>query len=344
MTESKIAVIGAGVSGLTTAIVLAERGYDVEVFAEKSAAHSTSAVAAAIWFPYHIGDPENPQSVADVDRWALTTLQRLEALIPPDGVPDERNPVSKIEFRIVSNATRNEAQRVYADPKWECLQPRDLDAAERLGREFGYSIQVPLIDTPYYLAYLEKRLGNRLHLGQRIDQISSIDPRFSVIVNCTGIKGPKLSPKYAPELDPGRGVVLIGHTSQRYALLDADGGEQFLYIVPRLVSGTCVIGGSDTRDDNEETDETEGREIFNRCAAADPSLTKESSMGIVGLRPVRKKGVRLELDSDHDGRAVVHNYGHGGGGFTVSWGCAEEAADLVTQAAERYSRASPARR
>ena len=332
MTERKIAVIGAGVSGLTTAIVLAERGYDVELFAEKSAAHSTSARAAAIWFPYHIGDPENPQSVADVDRWALRTLQRLEALIPVDGVPSERSPVSTIEFRIVSNVTSNDDQRVYADPKWKCLQPRDLDAAERLGRTFGYSIQVPLIDTPYYLADLEQQLGDRIHLGQRFDAISDVDPRFSVIVNCTGIQGPQLAAKDESVMKPGRGVVLTGHSSRPYALLDADGGEQFLYIVARLVSGTSVIGGCDTTSWNEETDEAEGREIFDRSAAADASLTTDSFMGNVGLRPVRKAGVRLDLERAADGRPVVHNYGHGGGGFTVSWGCAEEAADLVAQA------------
>ena len=45
----------------------------------------------------------------------------------------------------------------------------------------------------------------------------------------------------------------------------------------------------------------------------------------VGLRPFRRGGVRLEVE----GR-VIHNYGHGGSGFTVSWGCAEEVAALVT--------------
>ena len=43
----------------------------------------------------------------------------------------------------------------------------------------------------------------------------------------------------------------------------------------------------------------------------------------VGLRPARPS-VRLEAE----GR-VVHNYGHGGAGVTLSWGCAEEVRDLV---------------
>jgi D-amino-acid oxidase len=48
---------------------------------------------------------------------------------------------------------------------------------------------------------------------------------------------------------------------------------------------------------------------------------------VVCVRPARSS-VRLESERFEDGR-VVHNYGHGGAGFTVSWGCAEEVARLV---------------
>jgi len=49
----------------------------------------------------------------------------------------------------------------------------------------------------------------------------------------------------------------------------------------------------------------------------------------VGLRPFRRSGVRLERDQLRDGRMVIHNYGHGGSGFTLSWGCAREVVDLA---------------
>ena len=45
----------------------------------------------------------------------------------------------------------------------------------------------------------------------------------------------------------------------------------------------------------------------------------------VGLRPARPT-VRLEAE----GR-VVHSYGHGGAGVTLSWGCADEVRDLVAE-------------
>lgn len=46
-----------------------------------------------------------------------------------------------------------------------------------------------------------------------------------------------------------------------------------------------------------------------------------------GTRPLRR-AVRLERETI-DGRTVVHNYGHGGAGFTVSWACAERVAELL---------------
>jgi D-amino-acid oxidase len=50
---------------------------------------------------------------------------------------------------------------------------------------------------------------------------------------------------------------------------------------------------------------------------------------LVGLRPGRPT-VRLELDLKGSTR-VVHNYGHGGSGVTLGWGCAAEVVELVQQ-------------
>ena len=48
------------------------------------------------------------------------------------------------------------------------------------------------------------------------------------------------------------------------------------------------------------------------------------------LRPYRNKTYRLEKQVLSGGKFVVHNYGHGGAGITMSWGCAQEVADIVT--------------
>ena len=50
----------------------------------------------------------------------------------------------------------------------------------------------------------------------------------------------------------------------------------------------------------------------------------------VGLRPGREGGTRIEKECI-DGLPIVHSYGHGGGGYQSSYGCAEEVVRLVDE-------------
>lgn len=49
---------------------------------------------------------------------------------------------------------------------------------------------------------------------------------------------------------------------------------------------------------------------------------------LAALRPYRRGRFRIELE-EVAGKLLIHNYGHGGAGVTLSWGVAEEAADLL---------------
>lgn len=50
---------------------------------------------------------------------------------------------------------------------------------------------------------------------------------------------------------------------------------------------------------------------------------------IVGRRPTRKGGIRLEAEKLQNGRCIIHAYGLGGRGYELSWGVAEGVADLL---------------
>jgi glycine/D-amino acid oxidase-like deaminating enzyme len=73
--------------------------------------------------------------------------------------------------------------------------------------------------------------------------------------------------------------------------------------------------------------------VFNRCCKYVPSLRDAQIVEkTFGFRPYRKDGVRLEFDTfqrNNKKMRIIHNYGHGGSGVTLSWGCAQNVAELI---------------
>src|SRR5690349_2253258 len=69
-----VIVVGSGVVGLTTAVVLAERGRRVRVWTREPGELTTSAVAGALWWPYRI------RPKARAGEWALQSLSVYEEL------------------------------------------------------------------------------------------------------------------------------------------------------------------------------------------------------------------------------------------------------------------------
>ena len=88
LMSKSIAIIGAGVSGLTCAVLFAERGYRTAIFAEEIGQRTTSGAAGALWFPY---DAEPADKVIP---WALETYKVLVDLSR-----DPRSGVSMIQLR-----------------------------------------------------------------------------------------------------------------------------------------------------------------------------------------------------------------------------------------------------
>ena len=66
-----------------------------------------------------------------------------------------------------------------------------------------------------------------------------------------------------------------------------------------------------------------------RARLGPPNLADDQVLrSVAGIRPFRRGGPRLERQ-ELAGKIVVHNYGHGGAGYTLSWGSASLAADLL---------------
>lgn len=143
------------------------------------------------------------------------------------------------------------------------------------------------------------------------------------MVNCSGIGARDLVPDTGLVAHRGQ-VLLIDPVALPYAMACE---AEPTYIIPRATD--CVLGGSNTEDDSLVPDMAESRDILTRCARMASVHADIASVPVkVGLRPKRDR-VCVERRTLGDGRAVVHNYGHGGSGFTLSWGCAETVLELI---------------
>ena len=318
----RVAVIGAGVSGLTCGVVLAEHGYQVTLFA-KEIVETTSAVAAAIWYPYAI-EPQDR-----VAAWSRTSYETFREL-----AKDPLTGVEMIELHVYSQLTEPGLPAEAA-----AMGGRRLSLDELLPRyRGGFAIVVPLIATTDYLPYLRARLARAgVSIQQREltkEGVVELSATHDVLVNCTGLGAGELFGDDG--LNAGHGVVLIAdNPGIDRARVYAEDAEELAYVIPRRRD--CVLGGVDD-DRNEPIVTTElKRAIYDRCQAMEPRLpplTDEALSRVqvkAGPRPKRNAGVRLERQL-HGDLPVIHNYGHGGAGFTVSWGCAFEVLSHVREA------------
>jgi D-amino-acid oxidase len=319
--NASVAIIGSGIIGMTTALCLSRAGYRPIVISKDDVSETTSAVAAAFWYPF------KAEPMHKVSGWAQQSLSvfREEQHIPDAGVvwhefsellaPDAEIPwwhASVDGFRCDEHLT-------------------DLPAGRRRACYFN----VPVIDTTMDLTYLEKSLRERSVPFERME-IHSIDEVFKIsetVVNCTGLGAVQLMQDF--DLHPARGqVVRIKRKPNHRPVIDVTQDPKLAHVTPRIHD--TILGGTyENNVSSIEPSQTTTAEIIARCKLILPELghvPDEEILGVsCGLRPVRSavrvEGVRV------DKGWLFHNYGHGGAGFTLAWGCAEEICALVGAAA-----------
>jgi len=324
--DRNVAIVGAGVSGLTCGVVLAEQGFRTAIIAKDIGQQTTSSAAAAVWFPYHVEPADR------VIPLALETFHVLVGLarVAESGVSmvELRQFLRTGEIRIPDWAIPLGAQRLssVATGLWPVQ-----DHAQRGGYSFksGFSLRVPLMDTTIYLDYLAVRFrkaGGEIHANIRFEKLEDVDTKFDVVINCAGIGARELV--HDADLEPHHGQVAIVPKIEGLSYAIVCDEEPLMYAIPR--ANDCVFGGTNEMSENLAADPATTSRIVAECSRVldidKPRVLAER----VGLRPFRKSGVRLERDQLPDGRTVIHNYGHGGAGFTLSWGCAQEVLDIAT--------------
>ena len=313
LDQCDVLVIGAGVSGLTTAVLLAEAGFRVQIRTGRPPPQSTSFAAGAIWGPYLVGHPH-------ASTWSDRTLAYLTELA--------RHYETGVRMVTGIEAARKEAD----PPQWAIDIPGfQRCAAEWLPDGFvsGWRYTVPVVDMPKYLNYLVTRL-TRAGVDITTDPLSSLADAValaSIVVNCAGVGARELVPDVGVYPVRGQLVVVENPGIDYFFAEHTEDVSDLTYFLPQ--GDHVVLGGSADADRlDPEPDLAMAEAIVRRCRAIEPMLDGVRVLQHrVGFRPGRAR-VRVELELVA-GRPVIHNYGHGGAGLTLSWGCASEVRDLI---------------
>uniref|UniRef100_A0A8C5Q9X0 D-aspartate oxidase n=1 Tax=Leptobrachium leishanense TaxID=445787 RepID=A0A8C5Q9X0_9ANUR len=327
MKTVRVAVIGGGLVGLSTAVCISEAlpQCTVTVISEKFSPNTTGDVAAGCLIPHAF--EETP--IQEQKYWFRQTFDFL--------------------FNIANSAEAAEAGvgflsgwQVYkAQPEehfpfwWDVVLGFRLMTENEMAKfphhRFGQTFTTLKCQSGLYLPWMEKRFKNNGGdvITKKIDSIWQLNGKYDIVVNCTGIGSRELIGD--PLVYPVKGQVLKVHAPWlKHFIRDGDGNT---YIYPGINDTT--LGG--TRHKNDWSllpDPNVNKEILDQCSKLEPSLQGVSVIqDMAGLRPMRP-AVRLEKEVCYmDGRKlhVVHNYGHGAGGFSMHIGTAKKATRLVEE-------------
>ena len=364
----QIAILGGGISGITTATTLHLLGYDTTLVTAArldtrlgiqtpqcaSAYPAASVIPHAVRIPHDAFHLQQSQKCfdcfLDAPEWDVRNQRHAELFEQPIDQPSYaaglRNPewLAEDEGDLASLPTRPDAPGLH-----------------------GWTFDMTFVEAARYLVQLYalyEQIGGtvqRMHIRRTNRNTLPGD----VWVNCLGYAAPHLFEDAAPStyrhgfllhVTPPRGVSVSPDTgsiaSYNYALHpDAyptpDGNGGGIYFYPR--SDVWIVGGTKhpARADGsyqiplcEPTTRVHGvvlpRAMWHTNAhliriLTDVDIRTRPMRVVSGLRYLRDpegEGVRLGWEEKHE-RPVLHNYGHGGAGVTLSWSCALQVARLL---------------
>jgi len=357
--KSKIAVIGSGVSGVTSAILLQNFGFDVTIYSKSLFYRDNNDPNFASLFPSASIIPHSVyhSNLNKIFSNSNSLFSKLDRLSFPGLTVHEHFELYGYKTEIPDYAELIPEFESISDTSWTPKHPK-------IETKHGIQFNCFFADWKIYFPYLIKlfnRLGGKI-IKQNIDLNSLHRLSEEIIINCSGVGSHKLKE------EPSNPLVLKGHlvnildtpllTSPKGNTVsynftpgsdiysDSSNNPLDVYCYPRtndwILGGSRFKGSLDKNGKWASEDELSkdvppeieqlNSEIIEHTFGVDCSELKQRSY-LYSYRYLRNKvdGLRLEKDQSYN-QLIVHNYGHGGAGVTLSWGCAFEVLNLVTDA------------
>ncbi|KAI9313541.1 hypothetical protein BX666DRAFT_1864121 [Dichotomocladium elegans] len=342
----KVHVIGAGVIGLTTAVVLLAKGYDVTLLAKHfpgdRSGDYTSPWAGARWKTVA---PNNDLRLQRYDTETFKVFWKLAKYCPA-----EAGMMVVPSFDYYTNPTAEQR-----DPWWKNVVPgfhimpkKDLPPHVQV----GYSYTTVTIQPERYLRWLLMQfvaLGGkhqRMAVADIADAMGDEQNPVDIVVNCTGMHAASLGGVKDKHMRAVRGqnvVVRASHVRKTMSM----SSDAYTYVIPRS-DGTVVLGTTkESHGTCPDPDPVLAKDIMDRACKCCPDLTNGKGIDrldvvahIVGFRPAREGGPRVETQvrgrslfgsSTKKYAPLAHNYGHDGSGFQSSWGSAKHLVGLIQE-------------
>ncbi|KAI8972098.1 FAD dependent oxidoreductase [Pilobolus umbonatus] len=331
---SDIVVLGAGVIGLTTALFLQQRGYQVAVIAKHvpgdMSIEYTSPYAGAHWRSFATHDNKLLQRIESVTYHRLMSLstQNTGIMVLPS-----------LDYYDVLTPETVDPWFKDTVTDFTFIPQQDLPGNAKIGHQYTTVV----VNTPFYLRWLLsefKKLGGTLqqHTVSHITDLFHLIQPLRSVINCTGLGSRFIGGIEDKKMYPTRGQTVMIHAPFVNKTLTHIGDHGISYVIPRT-DGSVILGGTaNTHDYNPFPNDKENQFILEQAKILYPELKKEPIQIIqssVGLRPTRSGGPRFEnewivspLDPQHRVK-VTHGYGHGGYGVQSSWGSAEYIIELM---------------